>query len=132
MKKIYLAGAMTVFGNKDKFPRLWRNDIRNMLNDSYEVIDPTLFEILGEESEEREVMEWDLYQVRHSDIIIVNFTKCATSLGTQHELAVASELRIPILGLNESNEELHPWSRLVCQKIFNSKADLEEYVRIHY
>lgn len=132
MKKIYLAGAMTAFGSEDKFPLLWRNDLTNMLGDTYEVINPAIFDWLKIDHEKKEIMDWDLYQVRHSDIVVVNFTRCATSLGTQHELAVAYELRIPILGLNENNEPLHPWSRIVCQKIFDCKADLEEYIRIHY
>ena len=57
---------------------------------------------------EREVMEFDLNALRHSDLVIVNFND-PKSLGTCAELAIAKELKIPVIGINKDKSELHPW-----------------------
>jgi len=57
---------------------------------------------------EREVIEFDLNALRHSDLVIVNFND-PNSLGTCAELAIAYEMRIPIIGINKDKHELHPW-----------------------
>lgn len=57
---------------------------------------------------EREVMEFDLNGLRNSNLVIVNFND-PKSIGTAAELAIAKELRIPIIGINKDTQELHPW-----------------------
>ena len=57
---------------------------------------------------EREVMEFDLNALRHSDLVVVNFND-PKSLGTCAELAIAKELHIPVIGINKDKLELHPW-----------------------
>ena len=56
---------------------------------------------------EKEIMEFDINKVRHSDLIICNFND-VYSLGTMSELAIAYENRIPIIGLNTDHQKLHP------------------------
>lgn len=72
--------------------------------------DPTRFYNLKEKQQksEREVMEFDLYNLRNSDLVIVNVNN-QWSLGTMSELILAKEYRIPVIGWNSSGEELHPW-----------------------
>lgn len=130
--KIYLAGAMTAFNDKPDLALEWRCDIEDALEDEYNVINPAVKFWLEDDPDEKAAFEWDLYSVRTSDIIIVNFSNCATSLGTQHELAIAYEMKKPIIGLNTTNEKLHPWQEIVCQKIFSDKEDLLMYIREHY
>lgn len=57
---------------------------------------------------EREVMEFDLNALRHSDLVVVNFNE-PNSLGTCAELAIAYEMHIPIIGINKDGVKLHPW-----------------------
>ena len=57
---------------------------------------------------EKEIVEFDLNAVRHSDLIIVNFND-PSSLGTCAELAIAYDRRIPIIGINKDKAKLHPW-----------------------
>lgn len=57
---------------------------------------------------EREVMEFDLNALRHSDLVVVNFND-PNSLGTCAELAIAYEMHIPIIGINKDGVKLHPW-----------------------
>lgn len=57
---------------------------------------------------EREVMEFDLNALRKSDLVIVNFND-PKSLGTCAELAIAYEMKIPVIGINKDKLDLHPW-----------------------
>ena len=80
---------------------------------------------------EKEVMEFDLHKVRNSNLIIVNFND-PSSLGTQAELAVAYEHRIPIIGLNEKHVKLHPWQAEFCNRVFDDMDEMLDYVGKFY
>ena len=64
-------------------------------------------------------------------MIIVDFAN-PKSLGTMAEIAIAYEHRIPVIGLNESGIELHPWQIEMCNKIFSDKNKLVNYVIDYY
>lgn len=80
---------------------------------------------------EREVMEFDLSQVRKSDLIIVNFND-PKSIGTAMELMLARELHIPIIGLNINKNELHPWLEECCTRICYTREELIEHILSFY
>ena len=137
---IYLIGGMTKFGadNFDESNR-WRTYLKNKLeycessynvqvinpNDYYNFLDNTTYD------SEREVMEFDLHKVRNSDLCICNFND-PSSLGSMSELAIAYDRRIPILGLCENNEELHPWQEEMITKKFDNIEALAFYVIDYY
>lgn len=58
---------------------------------------------------QREIMNFELHKIRNSNALIVNFND-PKSIGSACEMAVASENRIPIIGLCENGEEniIHP------------------------
>ena len=143
--KIYLAGGMGKFG-KDEFDKgnAWRvycgKELRDFAknwrtnctvkvhnpNDYYNFLqNPPLYD------NQREVMEFDLNLVRHSDLIIINFND-VYSLGSMAELAIAYERRIPIIGLNIDRQVLHPWQECMCNRIFNDIDELLDYVEDFY
>lgn len=132
---IYLAGGMSniPFSVADS----WRNNISNRFtsyDSSIQLINPNFYyNTLNPASydSEREVREFDLYKVRNSDLIIVNFND-PNSIGTAQELAIAAEYRIPVIGLNERNLNLHPWLIECCNKIFKDMGRLVEYVYEYY
>lgn len=80
---------------------------------------------------QREVMEFDLNRVRDANLIIVNFNNMY-SLGTMAEIATAYERRIHIIGLNEGNQNLHPWQLEMCNRIFDNIYDMLDYVKYFY
>ena len=109
--QIYLCGGMGKFG-KDEFDKgnSWRvyceKELRDFVknwrtnctvkvhnpNDYYNFLqNPPLYD------NQREVMEFDLNLVRHSDLIIINFNDMY-SLGSACEMAIAYEKRIPVMG----------------------------------
>ena len=143
--QIYLCGGMGKFG-KDEFDKgnAWRvycekeleDFVKNWRtnctvkvhnpNDYYNFLqNPPLYD------NQREVMEFDLNLVRHSDLIIINFND-VYSLGSMSELAIAYERRVPVIGLNIDRQVLHPWQECMCNRIFNDIDELLDYVEDFY
>lgn len=136
---IYLAGGMQKFG-KDSFKKAqeWRTMLQSELSKyskkEVKIINPNdYFNFLDEPQyqSQKEVMEFDLNKVRNSDLIIVNFND-VYSLGTMSELAISYDRRIPILGLNAEEQELHPWQIEMCNRIFMDMDDLVSYTLAYY
>ena len=111
------------------FAKNWRTNCTVKVhnpNDYYNFLqNPPLYD------NQREVMEFDLNLVRHSDLIIINFND-VYSLGSMAELAIAYERRIPVIGLDVDNQELHSWQIGMCNRIFNNIGDLIDYVEDFY
>ena len=113
--RIYLSGGM---GSLDlEQQSKWRKQIINaiLFGDYHWEKKPIFFNPVDyynftdiRYKSEREVVEFDLNALRHSDLVIVNFND-PKSLGTCAELAIAYEMRIPIIGINKDKHELHPW-----------------------
>lgn len=80
---------------------------------------------------QREIMEFDLNKVRNADLIIVNFND-VYSLGSMSEIAIAYERKIPVIGINLKNQDLHPWQIEMSYRIFNNIEKMLEYVKEKY
>lgn len=133
---------MGLFG-KERFDEgnEWRTDLKNQIeqisdgkaiccnpNDHFNFLDKNDY------INDREIMEYDLHRVRKSDAVIVNFND-PKSIGSACEMAIAYQLRIPIIGLCENGEEkviIHPWLKEFCARIFTDREDLVLYVMHHY
>ena len=135
--RIYLAGGMGGLTFKEQ--NGWRVEVKKALEycdsyykvkcinpvDYYNTFDQTTYD------SDLEVMLFDLHKVKTSDLIIMNFNNMY-SLGSQSELAIAYDRGIPIIGLNEKEQFLHPWQYAMCSKVF---ADMEEmllYIKKYY
>ena len=137
---VYLAGGMGKFG-KDNFDEgnKWRLIFKRRLEScehmNVKAINPNDYFSFKQEPpryiSQREIMEFDLNRVRNADLIIVNFNDM-WSLGTMAEIAIAYERKIPIIGLNEMNQELHPWQVEMCNRIFTETYELLDYVEYFY
>jgi nucleoside 2-deoxyribosyltransferase len=139
--KVYLCGGMGKFGAENfKEGNMWRVYCSNTLTScecdlDVKIINPNrYFNFIDKPpryKSNREVMEFDLNKVRHSDLIIVNFND-VYSLGSMSEMAIAYERRIPIIGLNETNQELHSWQEEMCVRIFDDIDEMLDYVEDFY
>lgn len=135
---IYLSGGMT--GLTEDEQTKWRKQIRDAIKfGDYDYkkkpyfFDPTQhYSIFKEEHKsEREAMEYDLYKLRDSDLVIVNFN-CEKSIGTTMELALAKEYRIPVIGINTDGKELHPWLIECTTRMCDSVREAVEHVVKYY
>ena len=140
--QIYLVGGMGKFG-KDRFfeSNNWRKYCKTTLENydtnryKVHVINPNDYYSFADETpryaSQKEVMELDLNRVRHSDIVIINFNDMY-SLGSMAELAIAYDRRIPVIGVDTSEQDLHHWQIEMCQRIFNSLDLMLDYVEDYY
>jgi nucleoside 2-deoxyribosyltransferase len=113
--RVYLSGGMGSLSFEEQSK--WRKQVINaiLFGDYHYEKKPIFFNPVDyynftdvRYKSEREVMEFDLNALRHSDLVIVNFND-PNSLGTCAELAIAKELHIPVIGINKDKLELHPW-----------------------
>lgn len=132
--KIYLSGGMGNLSFEEQSK--WRSQIMNAIkfgDYDYEkkplFFDPTQYYNFEDErhKSEREVLEFDLHNLRNSDLVIVNFND-PNSIGTASELAIAKELHIPIVGINKNNQELHPWLIEFTTRMCESIREAVDYV----
>ena len=133
--KVFLSGGMTELTEDEACE--WRTSFKsnNIIQDfPFIFIDPTYYYFPSDKTTqeyEKEAMNYDLYWVKHSDIIVVNFNSL-TSIGTAQELMLAYTLNKPIIGMipEDKYEQLHPWYKEECVKIFKYEPDkLEETVK---
>lgn len=138
--KIYLSGGMGNLSWQEQTQ--WRNTAKKYLkkyqeqrNLKYriEIFDPTDYYNFQEKTydSELEVMKFDIYNLKNSDIVLVYFNE-PNSIGTAQELAIAWDARIPIIGCNEHKKELHSWVKEDCDKIFTDIYAAIDYIADYY
>lgn len=137
---IYLSGGMQKFGAENfEESNKWRTYCKDALT-SHEcgyrvrVCNPNdLFNFKDEPqyTSNREVMNLDLHKLRQSNLVIVNFND-RWSLGTMSEIAIAYDRNIPIIGVNELEQDLHPWQECMCERIFNNIDEMLDYIEDFY
>lgn len=124
MKKVYLAGGITGIDIRNAVE--WRVKIQKLLNGEAEIFNPVLDSPVGIEQR-----PYQLYKLKHSDIVVVNFNT-PSSIGTAQELAYAEAYGIPVIGLNAEHYRLHPWLEQSCLIIFDDIDDVLEYLRDYF
>ena len=131
--KIYLSGGIGNISFEERSK--WRQQVIDAIKFNYDCEkEPIFFNPVNyydfEEvryKTQREVMEFDLNALRNSDLVIVNFND-PSSLGTCAELAIAYDMKIPIVGINKDGKELHPWLTEFTSRMCYSVREAVEYV----
>ena len=137
---IYLCGGMGRFG-KENFDEgnKWRKYCKQTLenyecnynvfainpNDYFNFVDSPQYDT------QEEVMRFDLHKLRNSDLVIANFNDMY-SLGSMSEIAIAYDRGIPVIGLDEENQLLHPWQVCMCERIFSNIDKMLDYIEDFY
>ena len=130
--RVYLSGGMGSLSFEEQSK--WRKQIINEIEINchcekkpvfFNPVDYYNFTEVRYKSE-KEVMEFDLNALRNSDLVIVNFND-PKSLGTCAELAIAYDMKIPIIGINENNQELHPWLNEFVMRMCNDVREAVDY-----
>ena len=132
--RIYLSGGMSGLTLEEQLK--WRNRFRNAIrfNEFDLSKNPIFFSppdyyspSTDVHKSEREAMEFELANLRKSDLVVVNFN-VPKSIGTAMEIIVAKENKIPVVGLCEDGIELHPWLIECCTRMCNDFRELVKYV----
>lgn len=118
---------MACYENPDDYKK-WRQDFfesefQNIYEKKIEIFDPTEFynyECRLHKTES-EIMEFDLYNVRTSSLVVVNLERIHESVGSIMEIATAKYLGIPIVAFGKT-DNLHPWI-LECIMRYEDEMD---------
>lgn len=122
MKKIYTAGKMSGLTREEQLG--WRTEFASLLDDvmgiSVKVVNPPLFYDPNDpdaSSVEAEAKEWDLAQIRDSDVVVINLDGIEDSIGTHYELGYINAINsfgnkhIYVVGFG-GKRDFHPWIKL--------------------
>ena len=138
---LYLSGGMS--GLTVEESNGWRIKVKQdlfafILNGTLKVFNPMDSYIHSEyRMNEKEAMQYDLNILRKSSYILVYFNDIK-SLGTAMEIAIAHELKIPIIGVFDEKEDcdaldtLHPWVYNMCDVVLQSLDDAIRYIKNNY
>lgn len=145
MVKIYLAGAMQIYGEESEKARKWRNEVKEYFSNyclGFECISPVDFYEYGSNcsQSEREAMRFDLRKVKEADVILVNLNDVRKSLGTSDEILYAYVEGKPIIGFITEDVDnvvnyVHPWKFEQLDRIEtgeNSMIRACDYIRNYY
>ena len=135
--KIYLAGQVKGLDDEGSG---WRENITKQLkaiaewaNKRVYVFDPTKSFSYAERKHKtvKQIKEYYMYKIRNSDVVIVNVDNTNLSIGTAQEVQFAVDHNIPVLGWG--THDIYPWiGEVDCQVVFDSMAELTDYVRDYY
>ena len=136
--KIYLSGGMGALSFEEQSK--WRKQVIDAIKYGdydcekkavfFNPVDHYNFQDKMQKTE-LEVMEYDLYNLRNSNLVVVNFND-PKSIGTAMELMLAKELYIPIIGLNKDKREIHPWLECCCNRMCDNMRELVEHIVAFY
>lgn len=127
---IYLSGGTEGLTIEEQIK--WRNQIIDAVKYGDCDLEPTKtpvffsppdYHLLSAYKTEKEAMDFELNRLRKSDLVVVNFNT-PQSIKMAMEMATAKENRIPIIGLNKDNVELHPWLNECCIRICDNVKEL--------
>ncbi len=132
--KCYLAGALS--GLTTEQANTWRLKASQLLYETgypIMVVNPVNFynfDVDPTTYTEREVMDFDLYQVRDSDLILVNLD-FPNSIGTAIEMFYAHDiLKIPVVSFGTMQN--HPWIQCCVNKHCETLEEAVEYIQDFY
>lgn len=133
--KIFTAGKMGGLSYDEQIK--WRKDfetiLRSRCNKSLIFVHPPMFYQYGDETNEREAREWEINQLKDSDIVVVNLTTIADSIGTHIELGIIKAMNefgykhIHLIGVGEPNVS-HPWIQMGMLRQENTLEDAADYI----
>lgn len=131
MKTIYLCGP--IMDEYKGAARNWRKVAIKDLCKSFVILDPMRRNFKDREVDSaNEIVEFDLQDIRSSDILLVNYNK--PSIGTAMEVFYASkELGKFVVAFSPFDfEECSPWMVRYCTKILPSLEHAIKYISMHF
>lgn len=115
--KIYTAGKMSGLDYDEQMDWRWKiESLVRVMSDNVIFVHPPRYYRYGASlhKTEREVMLWDLNQIRESDIVVVNLDNIKDTVGTHMELGFIEALNqtgnkhIFVVGIGKPDVD-HPW-----------------------
>lgn len=134
--KVYLAGSCK---NSTDGGRSYRKEIEKKLaliadltEKKIECFNPTKYFSYEENKHksEKQIMDYFLFRLKNSDIVLVNCNDTNSSCGTCMEVMYAREHDIPIIGYGD--KDIYPWVEVSCQVVFETLMEALDYIEDYY
>lgn len=132
-RKIYLAGSIT--GTSIENHSGWRDK----LSETIELVTDRrvkCFNPIEHISELMPMRDWglkyDLNMLRECDLMVVNLDYNDHSIGTNIEIGVALENKIPILIYHTQPLDMHVWHVYAAEAVFDDYENMIAYLVNHY
>ena len=131
MKKIYLSGP--IMDEHSGSAREWREAAKVMLGDDFKTLDPMRRKFVDRQVDSaNEIVEFDLQDVRNSDIILVNYNRA--SIGTSMEVFYAAhdQGKFVVAFSPLEYKDCSPWMARFCTKILPDLEQAANYINTHF
>lgn len=131
MKTIYLCGP--IMDEHDGVARNWRKTAIRQLGKRFCILDPMRRNFKDREVDSaNEIVDFDLQDIRSSDILLVNYNKA--SIGTAMEVFyAANDLGKFVVAFSPFDyKNCSPWMIRYCTKILPSLEAAMEYIKRHF
>ncbi len=132
MKKIiYLCGP--IMDEQAGRARNWRRQAARQLGGDFTLLDPMRRNFKDREVDSaNEIVEFDLQDIRHADILLVNYNK--PSIGTAMEVFYAAhDLGKFVVAFSPFRfQDCSPWMVRYCTKILPTLEDATRYLTTHF
>lgn len=130
-KTIYLCGP--IMGEVEGRAVQWREEAKQLLGDGFNLLDPMRRDFKDNEVDSaNEIVEFDLQDIRDSDIVLVNYGK--PSIGTAMEVFYAAHDlgRFVVAFSPFAFKDCNPWMVKFTTKILPSLEDAARYIKRHF
>ncbi len=130
-KTVYLSGP--IMDEHKGRARQWREQAKTLLRPWFRILDPMRRNFVDRQVDSaNEIVEFDLQDIRDSDIILVNYNK--PSIGTSMEVFYAAhDLGKFVVTFSPFEfKECSPWMVRFSTKILGSLEDACEYLVRHF
>ena len=131
MKTIYLCGP--IMDESSGAAREWRKVAARKLGKNFRLLDPMRRNFKDREVDSaNEIVEFDLQDIRHADILLVNYSK--PSIGTAMEVFyAANNLQKFVVAFAPFDfKNCSPWMVRYCTKILPSLDAAIAYIKAHF
>lgn len=139
IKQIYLAGKMGGLTYEEYTG--WRKDCRKLITSNFfsegtydvHVLDPSIvynFENPTHKTE-KEIMRYELREVKKSAVVLVNLDGIDTSTGTIMEVLHAFENDVPVIGVGNT-DIVHPWIVECLDRVEETFKEAIDYIWKYY
>jgi len=131
MKTIYLCGP--IMDEEAGKAREWRQLARKKMGKTFQLLDPMRRNFKDREVDSaNEIVEFDLQDIRHADILLVNYNKA--SIGTSMEVFYASHnlAKFVVAFSPFEFKDCSPWMVKYCTKILPSLEEAIRYIQVNF
>jgi nucleoside 2-deoxyribosyltransferase len=131
VQTVYLSGP--IMDEVEGTAREWRETAKKLLQERFRLLDPMRRKFVDRQVDSaNEIVEFDLQDVRNSDIVLVNYNRA--SIGTSMEVFYAAhdQGKFVVAFSPLEYKDCSPWMARFCTKILPTLEDAVEYIITHF